>query len=146
MLRGIAGLALLTLVASGCAGLRLPNANDPAPVLTQLPDARGTTFLLAPWAYDQGNAFLCLTDPGDTFQDHGAVPADAGCVELGVDLQADRLAARFAPLAIPPQLRAAWLASSPPWFLAVSGVRGAQSERLVMSIEASPIPSDAGPS
>jgi hypothetical protein len=139
----VAGLAVVGSLVSACAAL--PDANE-APRLSQARDGRGTTFTLEPWAYDVGAAFLCLDDPSDEFNRGRVPPAAAGCVELPAVLASERLTARFAPAELPAPLARDFLGSGPPWFLAVSGARGISSERLVMSIEDSPIPSDAGPS
>jgi hypothetical protein len=133
--------------SAACDGLRLPNADDPAPVLRQTADGHGATFSLAPWPLDANVAFLCLRDPSSTFAtDHPAVTADEQCVALEVAASDDRLSARFDLRAVPQRLVAAFMASKAPWYLAVGGSRAGSAEHLVTTIEASPIPSDPGPS
>ncbi len=135
---------LLSAVVAGCD--LLPNADDPAPTLTQSMDGRGATFVLDPWSYDHVTAFLCLLQPGDEFTAVHPPDAAAACVPLLVSQEGERMSARFDGVQVPPPMREAFRGSGPPWYLAVSGSRGSSSETLVMSIEASPIPSDAGPS
>ena len=135
------------LAASSIAGCDLlPNANEQAPSLTTTFDAGGASFTLDPWPSDASTAFLCLRQPGDEFTASHPLPAAAAqCQRLATTTAGDTFTASFTVADVPPALRDAFAASRPPWFLAVTGQRGTSSESLVISIEGSPIPSDAGP-
>ena len=133
------------IVVAGCGLLPVPPGA--APALSTTHDAQGVTFTLDPWQSDVSTAFLCLNQPGDEFTASHPLPAAAAeCQRLEATGADDRLTARFTLADVQPGLRDAFYASRSPWFLAVTGQRGPSSQALVISIEDSPIPSDAGPS
>ena len=140
----VVSVAIAAAATSGCSLFSQPAGA--APRLSQSVDRRGTAFTLDNWQYDEGRAFLCLQDPGQAFTGSGIPPVAATCVPLLVHLANDQLNARFDVATLSPEQQAAFAASVRPWYFAVTGSRGSASEALVLSIDASPIPSDPGPS
>ncbi len=139
-------VAFAAVVAGGCSiGPTLSTAGQ-APQLLQIPTSTGALFTLSPWEYDTGTAFLCLRDPSPAFTDTRQVPPAAGCAPLEATVANDRLSAIFDIRDVPPDLLPGFQASSAPWYLAVAGARGATSQALVTTIQASPISSNSGPS
>lgn len=140
-------VVLAAVVVAGCGLLPSPNVAETAPTLSQGMDARGATYTLDPWPLDNNVAFLCLREPGAEFTVAHPLPApEAQCVPLHVEMWGDLLTARFSIEALPAQLVDDFARSDAPWFFAVAGSRGTTSTSMTMSLEVSPIPSDAGPS
>jgi hypothetical protein len=137
----------LGLQAAGCG--QLPGVTVPviATSVEQGFDGGAATFTVAPWPLDQTAAFLCLRKPGDEFTVQDPRPAAAaGCTPLEVATSGNRLTARMALEDVEPGLAAEFAGSTAPWYLAIAGSRGGVSAATVLTIVASPIPSDPGPS
>jgi hypothetical protein len=141
------GVAIAAGIAAGC-GL-LPPTPDPmtGASFDVSQDGSRTTLVVHPWPLDDSVAFLCLRAPGAEFKASTPVPAPkAGCTRLRVSDAGGRLTAEFDPRTADPAVVEAFATSSPPWFFAVAGRRGPLSFERVIPFEASPVPSDAGPS
>jgi hypothetical protein len=137
-------VVLAAIVAGGCAAL--PDPAGEAPQLVHNPTATGSVFFVRPWPFDASAAFLCLRDPGEPFTGGGRPAPESGCVPLDLTVGDDQLQARFDIGDVPVELLPAFQASSAPWYLAIAGSRGSTSQALVMTLQASPIASQLGPS
>jgi hypothetical protein len=140
-------VAVAAGIAAGCGVL--PPTPDPmtAASFSVSQDGQRTTLVVDPWPLDDSVAFLCLRAPGAEFTAATPVPApEAGCTRLRTSAADGRLTAEFDPRTADPAVVQAFATSSPPWFFAVAGRRGPLRFERVIPLEASPVPSDAGPS
>jgi hypothetical protein len=135
------------LLFVACASPVVPTLPAFATSVTAAFQGRNMVFTVSPWPLDSTVAFLCSKQPGAEFTVENPKPAaSAGCVPLDTATSGDVLTALFAAESLAPEVVGELARSGPPWYLAVSGVRGPFSAATVLTVVDSPFPSEPGPS